>query len=157
MNNPASNKESSKPSKSIKHSNRLEAQLARLEKAKGEVVPETLTAPLPEMGIISAPALPPVEKVHLVEAETSEPVEIEPELQLRKVEQADRKMLGKVKRAFVKAGVEAGPEAQAAFLNDLLMANVPVLNRSSGRIARVVKGERSIASLLLVRVPKKSA
>jgi hypothetical protein len=157
MNNPASNKESSKPSKSIKHSNRLEAQLARLEKAKGEVVPETLTAPLPEMGIISAPALPPVEKVHLVEAETSEPVEIEPELQLRKVEQADRKMLGKVKRAFVKAGVEAGPEAQAAFLSDLLMANVPVLNRSSGRIARVVKGEQSIASLLLVRVPKKSA
>ena len=84
-------------------------------------------------------------------------MEIVPELQLRKVEQADRKMLGKVKRAFVKAGVEAGPEAQAAFLNDLLMANVPVLNRSSGRIARVVKGERSIASLLLVRVPKKSA
>ena len=157
MNNPASNRESSKPSKSIKHSNRVEAQLARLERAKGEVVPETLTAPLPEMGIISAPALPPVEKVHLVEAETSEPVEIEPELQLRKVEQADRKMLGKVKRAFVKAGVEAGPEAQAAFLSDLLMANVPVLNRSSGRIARVVKGEQSIASLLLVRVPKKSA
>ena len=84
-------------------------------------------------------------------------MEIVPELQLRKVEQADRKMLGKVKRAFVKAGVEAGPEAQVAFLNDLLTANVPVLNRSSGRIARVVKGEQSIASLLLGRVPKKSA
>ena len=84
-------------------------------------------------------------------------MEIVPELQLRKVEQVDRKMLGKVKRAFLKAGVEAGPEAQAAFLNDLLMANVPVLNRSSGRIARVVKGEESIATLLLVRVPKKSA
>ena len=133
----------------------MEAQLARLEKAKGEVVPETLTAPLPE--IIPTSALPPVEKVPFVEAETAEPVEIVPELQLRKVEQADRKMIGKVKRAFVKAGVEAGPEAQAAFLDDLLMANVPVLNRSSGRIARVVKGERSIASLLLVRVPKKSA
>ena len=93
----------------------------------------------------------------MVEAETAEPVEIVPELQLRKVEQADRKMLGKVKRAFVKAGVEAGPEAQAAFLSDLLMANVPVLNRSSGRIARVVKGEQNIASLLLDRVPKKSA
>ena len=74
-------------------------------------------------------------------------MEIVPELQLRKVEQVDRKMLGKVKRAFLKAGVEAGPEAQAAFLNDLLMANVPVLNRSSGRIARVVKGEQSIESL----------
>ena len=80
-----------------------------------------------------------------------------PELHLRNVEQVDRKMLGKVKRAFLKAGVEAGPEAQAAFLNDLVSANVPVLNRSSGRIARVVKGEQSIASLLLVRVPKNSA
>jgi len=66
-------------------------------------------------------------------------------------------MLGKVKRAFLKAGVEAGPEAQAAFLNDLLRANVPVLNRSSGRIARVVKGEKSIESLLLARVSTKSA
>lgn len=156
MNNPASNKESSKPSKSIKQSHRVEAQLARLEKAKDEVVAESLTAPLPEMEIVPASALPPVEKVHL-EAETSEPVEIIPELQPRRVEQADRKMLGKVKRAFLKAGVEAGPEAQAAFLNDLLMANIPVLHRSSGRIARVVKGEESFASLLLVRVPKKSA
>jgi hypothetical protein len=129
----------------------VESQLTRLEKAKGEVVPETLTAPLPEMEIIPTSALPP----DLVEAETAAPVEIAPGLQLRKVEQADRKMLGEVKRAFVKAGVEAGPEAQAAFLNDLLMANVPVLNRSSGRIGRVVKGEQSIASLLLVRVPKK--
>jgi hypothetical protein len=80
-----------------------------------------------------------------------------PEFQLRKVEQADRKMLGKIKRAFVKAGVEVGPEAQAAFLNDLLMAKVPVLNRSSGRIARVLKGEKSVESLLLACVPTKSA
>ena len=66
-------------------------------------------------------------------------------------------MLGKVKRAFLKAGVEAGPEAQAAFLNDLLRANIPVLHRSSARIARVVKKEQNIESLLLVRVHKKSA
>ena len=157
MNNPTSNKESSKPSKSIKQSHRVEAQLARRKKAKSEVMPETVTAPLSEMEIIPTSTLPPVENVHFAETETAEPVEIVPELQLRKVEQADRKMLGKVKRAFVKAGVEAGPEAQAAFLNDLLMLNVPVLNRSSGRIARVVKGEESIASLLLVRIPKKSA
>ena|ERR1700741_4402847 len=157
MNNPTSNKESSKPSKSIKQSHRVEAQLARRKKAKSEVMPETVTAPLSEMEIIPTSTLPPVENVHFAETETAEPVEIVPELQLRKVEQADRKMLGKVKRAFVKAGVQAGPEAQAAFLNDLLMLNVPVLNRSSGRIARVVKGEESIASLLLVRIPKKSA
>ena len=157
MNNPAFNKESSKPSKSIKQSHRVEAQLAHRKKAQSDAVPETVTTPASVIELIPTSALPPVEKVHLDEAETAEPVEIVPELQLRKVEQADRKMIGKVKRAFVKAGVEAGPEAQAAFLNDLLMANVPVLNRSSGRIARVVKGERSIASLLLVRVPKKSA
>jgi hypothetical protein len=156
MKNSVSNQEFSTPSKSIKQSHRVEAQLANLEKAKSEVVPETLTTPLPEMEIIPASALPPVEKVH-VEAETVEPVEIVPELQQRKVEQVDRKMLGKVKRAFVKAKVEASPEAQADFLNDLLLANVPVLNRSSGRIARVVKGEQSIATLLLVRAPKKSA
>jgi hypothetical protein len=157
MNHPAFNKKTSKPSKSIKQSHRLEAQLARLEKAKSEVVPGTLTAPLPEMGIVPVSILPPVEKLHLVEAKTAEPVEIVAELQLRKVEQVDRKMRGKVKRAFLKAGVEAGPEAQAAFLNDLLMANVPVLNRSTARIARVVKGEQNIESLLLARVPTKSA
>ena len=153
----ASNGESSKPSKSIKQSHRVQAQLAQRKKAKSDAVSKTVTTSASVIELIPTSALPPVEKVPLVEAETAEPVEIVPELQLRKVEQADRKMLGKVKRAFVKAGVEAGPEAQTAFLNDLLMANVPVLNRSSGRIARVVKGERSIASLLLVRLPKKSA
>ena len=156
MNNPASNKESSKPSTSIKRSHRVEAQLARRKKAKSEAASETATVPSPEMGIVPASTLPPVEKVH-VEAETAEPVEIVPELQPRKVEQVDRKMLGKVKRAFLKAGVDAGPEAQADFLNDLLLAKVPVLNRSSGRIARVLKGEKSIESLLLVLGPTKSA
>jgi hypothetical protein len=153
MNNASSTKNFSKPSKSLKQSHRVEAQLASPEKAKGQVVPETVTTPASAIELIPV-SLPPVEKVH-VEAETAKPVEIVSELQLRKVEQVDRKMLGKVKRAFLKAGVEAGPEAQAAFLNDLLMANVPVLNRSSGRIARVVKGEESIATLLLVRAPKK--
>jgi hypothetical protein len=157
MNNPTSNDKASKPSKSIKPSDRVEAQLARPKKSKGEVVTETLTAPLPEMEIIPVSTLPPVERLHLVEAETAEPVEIVPNSQLRKVEQVDRKMLGKVKRAFLKAGVVADPEAQAAFLNDLLMADIPVVSRSSGRIARVLKGEKSIESLLPARVPTKSA
>jgi hypothetical protein len=153
MNSPTSNKKSSRLSKSIKQSHRLDAQLADRKKAKSEGVSETVTAPvLSEIEIISHPS-----RGCTWSRETPEPTEIVLELQLRKVEQADRKMLGKVKRAFVKAGVEAGPEAQAAFLNDLLLAKVPVLNRSSGRIARVVKDEQSIASLLLVRVPKKSA
>ena len=157
MNNASSTKNSSKPSKSLKQSHRVEAQLAHRKKAERDAISETPTASLPEMEIIPVSTLPPVERLHLVEAETAEPVEIVPELQLRKVEQVDRKMLGKVKRAFLKAGVEAGPEAQADFLNDLLRANVPVLNRSSARIARVVKKEQNIESLLLVRVHKKSA
>ena len=156
MNNPASNKESSKPSKSLKQSHRVEAQLARLEKANDEVVAETVTTAASAIELIPASTFPSVEKVH-VEAEISEPVEIKAELQLRKVARVDRRMLGKIKRAFLKAGVETDSEARAAFLNDLLMAKVPVLNRSSGRIARVIKGEESIATLLLVRVPKKSA
>ena len=151
MNSPTCNKESSKPSKSIRQSHRVEAQLVHRRKAKSDAVSETVTTPASANELIPASALPPVEKVHV------EAVEIVPQLQVRKVEQADRKMLGKVKRAFLNAGVEAGPEAQAAFLNDLLMANVPVLNRSSGRIARIIKGEQSIESLLLGRVPKKSA
>jgi hypothetical protein len=157
MDNTSSTENSSNLSKSIKQSHRVEAQLARRKRGKSEVVPETLTAALSEIEIIPASTLPPLENVHLVEAETAEPVEIVPELQQRKVEQVDRKMLGKVKRAFLKAGVEARPEAQAAFLNDLLLAKVPVLNRSSSRISRVIKGEQSIESLMLVRLPKKSA
>ena len=134
----------------------MEAQLAHHKKAKSDAVSETVTIPASAIELIPTSTLPPVKKVH-VEAETAEPVEMVPELQPRNVEQVDRKMLGKIRRAFLKAGVEAGPEAQATFLNDLLMANVPVLNRSSGRIARVVKGEESIATLLLVRAAKKSA
>jgi len=157
MNNPTSNEETSKPSKSIKQSDRAEVQLARRKKGKSEVVPATVADPASDIEIIPGSALPPVEQVHVVEAETTEPVEIVPELQLRKVEQVDRKMLGKVKRAFFKAGVEAGPEAQADFLKALLLARVPVLTRSSARIARVVKGEQNIESLLLARGPRKSA
>jgi hypothetical protein len=157
MNNPASNKESSKPSKSIKPPHQVEAQLARRKKAKSDAVSETVKTPAYAIELIPASVLPPVENVDVAEAKTTEAVEIVPELQLRKAEQVDRKMLGKVKRAFLKAGVEADPEAQADFLNDLLMANVPVLNRSSARIAKVVKKERNIESLLLVRVHKKSA
>jgi hypothetical protein len=157
MDNSASNKESSKPSKSIKQSHRVEAQLAHRKKARSDAVSETGTTPASAIELIPASALLPVEKVHFVEAQTAEPVEIVPKLQPRNVEQVNRKMLGKVKRAFLKAGVEAAPEAQAAFLNNLLMANVPVLNRSSGRIARVLKGQQNIESLLLARAPTKSA
>jgi hypothetical protein len=56
--------------------------------------------------------------------------------------------LAKIRRAFRKAGKpEASPEEQTAFLNQLHELNIPVLRRSSGRIARVLKGELSIEAL----------
>jgi hypothetical protein len=71
---------------------------------------------------------------------------------------ANGKIMGKLRRAFRKAGKSEASETEIRdFLTSLLQANVPVPNRSSGRIARVVKGEQSIESLLLVRMPKKSA
>jgi len=78
MNNPASNEESSKPSKSIKQSHRVEAQLAQRKKAKSDA--ETVTVPGPEMETTPVSTLPPVERLHLVKAETAERVEIVPEL-----------------------------------------------------------------------------
>ena len=67
-------------------------------------------------------------------------------------------MMSKLRRAFRKAGKSETSEAEiSAFLIALLETKIPVLNRSSGRIAKVVKGEQNIESLLLVRVPKKSA
>jgi hypothetical protein len=149
MNTP-SNKESSK---SLEQSHGVEAQLARRKKEKTEATSEVMTAPVSEIEIDPASTSSPVEKVHFVDTNTVGPAQMVPELQLRT---AERAMLGKVKRAFLKAGVEAGPEAQADFLNDLLLAKVPVLNRSSGRIARVLKGEKGIESLLLTRVPRKT-
>jgi hypothetical protein len=63
------------------------------------VVQATVVDPASDIEIIPASALPPVENVH-VEAEAAQPVEIAPDLQLQGAEQAHRKMLGKVKRAF---------------------------------------------------------
>jgi|SRR5271166_5569914 len=71
---------------------------------------------------------------------------------------ANGKIMGKLRRAFRKADKSEASETEIrAFFTSLLQANVSVLNRSSGRIARVVKGEQNIESLLLALVPTKSA
>ena len=71
---------------------------------------------------------------------------------------ANGKIMGKLRRAFRKAGKSEASETEiSAFLTLLLETKVPVLHRSSGRIARVVKGEQNIESLLLARVPTRSA
>jgi hypothetical protein len=152
--NTASNKESSKPSKSLEPSHRVDAQLARRKKAKNEAASDIMTAPVSESEIDPASTLPPVEKIVFLPVEAARPVEIADELASR----TNRKMMAKLSRAFRKAGKPEASEAEiGAFLASLLEAKVPVLNRSSDRIARVVKGEKSIESLLLVRVPTKTA
>jgi hypothetical protein len=162
MNNSTSAKRCSKPSKSERAESArkrikapvedgVEAQLAGCE-APGEA----------ENGINydgtshkTTPAeTASVENLVILPGQTVKPTEIADE----PPSQTNRKMMSKLRRAFRKAGKPDTPEAEiSAFLTSLLQVNVPVLSRSSGRIARVVKGEQNIESLLLARVPRKSA
>ena len=162
MNNPTSTKKSSRPSKSDRAERArkrikapaeggVEAQLAGCE-ASGEAENGVNYdgTPLESAPVETASG----EKLAIVPVESVKPTEIADEQASR----ANRKMMGKLRRAFRKAGkAEASETEITAFLTSLLQANVPVLNRSSGRIARVVKGEQNIESLLLARVPTKSA
>jgi tRNA C32,U32 (ribose-2'-O)-methylase TrmJ len=162
MNNPPFTKKSSTPSKSNRAERAskrikapaedgLEAQLAGCE-ASGEA----------ETGINydgtsheTTPAeTASVETLVVLPAQTVEPTEIVDEPASR----ANRKMMSKLRRAFRKAGKSEASETEImAFLTSLLQANVPVLNRSSGRIAKVVRGAENIENLLLTRVSPKSA
>jgi hypothetical protein len=140
-------------SKSLEQSHRAEAQLARCKKAKTEAISEIITAPVSEIEIDPASTIPSVEKVAFLPVEAAKPVEIADEVSSA----ANRKMMAKLSRAFRKAGKPEASEAEiSAFLASLLETKVPVLNRSSGRISRVLKGEQNIESLLLARDPTKS-
>ena len=157
MNNPISTKKSSKPSKSDRESARkrikapAEAQLARREASEeAENGINCNGTPLETSPVETAC----VEDLVLLPAQTVETTETADEPASR----ANRKMMSKLRRAFRKAGKSEASETEImAFLTSLLEANVPVLNRSSGRIAKVVKGEQNIESLLLARIPTKSA
>jgi hypothetical protein len=59
----------------------------------------------------------------------------------RTVEVLSKSMISKVKRGYKKAGVSATDETVIAFAQTLIVSGVPVLRRSSSRIARVIKGE----------------
>jgi hypothetical protein len=55
-------------------------------------------------------------------------------------------LLAKIGRTFRKADKpEASPEERAAFLESLIALGIPVAHRSSGRMARVLRGERTPA------------
>ena len=59
-----------------------------------------------------------------------------------------RGQLGKAKRAFAKAGQpEASEEVRRKWLADMSAANIVVMNFTSSRLAKVIKGEISVAEL----------
>ena len=149
MNDASSTKSSSKPSKFLKHSHRVEAQLARRE-ASGEAENGVNNDGTP---LESAPVeTGSDEKLASVPVESVKSTETADEL----ASGANGKIMGKLRRAFRKAGKSEVSETEImAFLRSLLEVGVPVLERSSGRISRVVKGEKSIESLLLARVSAK--
>jgi len=64
-------------------------------------------------------------------------------------------MLGKVGRANKRAGVpDVSEEKKLEFAQQLLAAGVPILDRSSAMIARVINGEISIEDLKVSRRAK---
>jgi hypothetical protein len=64
-------------------------------------------------------------------------------------------MLAKIERAYKKAAMpNVSEERKLEFAQELLAAGVPIVNRSSARIARVIKGEISIEDLKVSRRAK---
>ena len=63
-------------------------------------------------------------------------------------------MLAKVRRAFGKAGKEASEEEQLKLAEELIAAGVPILSRSSSRIAKVLKGEETLEDLKISKSRK---
>jgi hypothetical protein len=59
-----------------------------------------------------------------------------------------RGQLGKAKRAFAKAGQsDASEEVRRKWLAEMSAANIVVMNFTSSRLAKVIKGEISVAEL----------
>jgi hypothetical protein len=64
-------------------------------------------------------------------------------------------MLSKAARAYKRAGVpDVSEEKKLEFVQQLLAADIPILDRSSARISRVIKGEISIEDLKVSRRAK---
>ena len=60
-----------------------------------------------------------------------------------------RGQLGKAKRAFAKAGrTDASEEVRKGWLAEMSAANIVVMNFTSSRLAKVIKGEIAVSELL---------
>jgi hypothetical protein len=70
------------------------------------------------------------------------------------VSEVTKAMLTKVRRAFRKAAKEASEAEQSKFAEELIAAGVPILSRSSSRIAKVLKGEETLEDLKISKSRK---
>jgi hypothetical protein len=73
------------------------------------------------------------------------------------VSETTKAMLSKVRRAFRKAGKEASEAEQTKFAEELIAAGIPILSRSSSRIAKVLKGEETLEDLKISKSRKTKA
>lgn len=74
--------------------------------------------------------------------------DLSPNESLKLLEKRTSRPLGKIRRAHVKAGI-AGPtqDGTRSRRSEVITAEVPIMKRSSTRIAKAIKGESEIAAL----------
>ncbi len=121
------------PARERKHQDGVANQLARRAPKKGEIVSHFVAA----AGNVD-------ETIKEIKAQ-SKPAKSTPAKP-----EVTKRMLSKIARAYKKAGTVKGGGTGAdheAFAFTLLNAGIPILDRSSGRIARAIKGEIEIADL----------
>jgi Xaa-Pro aminopeptidase len=120
------------PARERKHQDGVANQLARRAPKKSEIVahcvPETVN-------------VDETVKELKAKSKTAKSPPAKPEV--------TKRMLSKVARAYRKAGIKGGgtESDHTAFVHTLLNAGIPILERSSSRIARAIKSEIEIADL----------
>ena len=131
------------PARERKHQDGVANQLARRAPEKGEIVSHFVAA---------AGNVEETIKEIKAQSKTTKSAPAKPDV--------TKRMLSKVARAYRKAGIKGGgtESDHAAFVHTLLNAGIPILERSSSRIAKAIKGEIEIADLKVNgRTAKKAA
>ena len=120
------------PARERKHQDGVANQLARRAPKKDEIVAHFV----PETGNVDETI-----KEIKAQSKTTKSAPAKPEV--------TKRMLSKVARAYRKAGIKGGgtESDHTAFVHTLLNAGIPILERSSSRIARAIKSEIEIADL----------
>ena len=131
------------PARERKHQDGVANQLARRAPKKGEIVSHF---------VAGAGNVDETIKEIKAQSKPAKPAPAKPEV--------TKRMLSKVARAYRKAGIKGGgtESDHTAFVHTLLNAGVPILERSSSRIAKAIKREIEIADLKVNgRTAKKAA